>query len=166
MFEDRRYSYAEAEALSNRYARGLQALGIGRGDHVATLINNCPEQIWLYFAICKLGAVVVPLNWRLTASELTFILKDCGARTLVFGSAFAEVCEAIKGAGSDTDLLDFVELGSTAAWATPYAKVVDYSRTAEPQTAPGNDEPLTIVLSFEPRGTRSWQEWVLSSSGK
>lgn len=62
IFEGRRYSYAEAEALTNRVACGLRLAGIGKGDHVAALLENAPEALWTYLALGKLGAVGVPLN--------------------------------------------------------------------------------------------------------
>ena len=142
-----RENYRGLNARVNAAAHGLTALGVKPGDRVALLCLNGIEFVDCYFAAAKLGAVIVPLNWRLTAPELTFILKDCGAKVLVFGSAFGEVVEAIQAAGDQTDLASFVEIGETAAWATPYTRAIDPTQTHEPPTTPGNDEPLTIVYT-------------------
>src|SRR5207249_12240326 len=61
-FEDRRLSYRELELLSNRIANGLMQVGVGKGTHVALMLDNKPEIILIYFALGKLGAVAVPLN--------------------------------------------------------------------------------------------------------
>ena len=142
-----RVSYPELNARVNAVAHALRDLGVCPCDRVALLCHNSIEFIECYYAVAKLGAVVVPLNWRLTAPELTFILKDCGAKVLVFGSAFAEVSEAIRMAGSETDVEHFVEIGAGTGWATPYAELVDYARTHEPEIPPGWDEPVTIVYT-------------------
>ena len=142
-----RVSYPELNGRVNAAAHALIGMGVRPGDRVALLCHNGIEFIESYFAIAKLGAVVVPLNWRLTAPELIFILKDCGATVLVFGDAFAEVTEAISTAGPETDLTHFVEIGSGTGWAIPYAKAVDYTRTEEPEIGAGGDDPLTIVYT-------------------
>ena len=142
-----RVTYPELNARVNAAAHGLTALGIGPDDRVALLCMNRIEFVECYYAAAKLGAIVVPLNWRLTASELTFILKDCGAKALIFDAAFAEVSEAIKAAGNATDVARFVEIGATAAWAERYDQVVDPAQIHEPAITPGNDEPLTIVYT-------------------
>ena len=141
-----RCTYPELNARSNAVAHGLARLGVGPGGRVALLCLNGVEFVETYYAVAKMGAVVVPLNWRLTAPELTFILKDCGAKVLIFGSAFAEVSEAIKADGG-TDVSHFVEIGDSAAWAARYADMVDYAETDEPATTEGGDEPVTIVYT-------------------
>jgi acyl-CoA synthetase (AMP-forming)/AMP-acid ligase II len=73
-----------------RCAAALAARSVGRGDRVAFLGQNHPSQIVLLFACARLGAVQVPLNWRLAAPELRFILKDSGSRLLLATPAFAE----------------------------------------------------------------------------
>ena len=66
----------------------LVALGVEPEDRVAIAMMNSAEFIETYFAIAKLGAVIVPLNWRLVPDELEFILKDSGSSTLIFGEEF------------------------------------------------------------------------------
>ena len=89
-FEDRRYGYAEAEAISNRVANGLAGLGIARGQHVAVFMNNCPEQLWLFFALCKLGACVVPINTAAKGELLLYYLEQSDASSFIVERALAE----------------------------------------------------------------------------
>jgi carnitine-CoA ligase len=89
-FEDRRVSYAEAEAISNRVANGLAGLGIGHGQHVAVYMNNCPEQLWLFFALCKLGACVVPINTAAKGELLLYYLEQSDATSFIVERSLAE----------------------------------------------------------------------------
>ena len=75
------YTYAELDARVNRFANALAARGVERGDRVALLAPNTHYFIETLFATNKLGAVFVPMNYRLTADELAYILKDCAATT-------------------------------------------------------------------------------------
>ncbi len=73
---------AELAARILACAAGLAAQGVGRGDRVAFLGHNHPAQIVLLFACARLGAILLPLNWRLAVPELRAILADAGARLL------------------------------------------------------------------------------------
>ena len=95
----RAWSYSHVYRLSCRLARAFAAratgapegLGIQRGDRVAVLAANEFEYPILFFALQRLGAIMVPLNYRLTAPELEHILADSDARVLIYQSAFAGV---------------------------------------------------------------------------
>src|SRR5689334_246389 len=55
-------TYADVERLTNEFAAGLAGRGVGKGHHVALMMDNCPEYLWVTYALGKLGAVAVPLN--------------------------------------------------------------------------------------------------------
>ena len=95
-----RMNYAEMNALANRCANMLTSLGIGKGDRVGLLMPNSVEFCCLFYGAAKIGAVAVPLNTRLAAPELEFILSDSGSKVVVYGEALAAVVDAIK---ADTD---------------------------------------------------------------
>ncbi|MFI5844802.1 long-chain fatty acid--CoA ligase [Catenuloplanes sp. NPDC051500] len=78
------HTYGEVAARANALAHRLAALGVGRGDRVAHLGPNHPAFLDALFATGLLGAVFVPLNTRLAAPELDYIIDDCGARVLLF----------------------------------------------------------------------------------
>ena len=84
-----RMDYTEMNALANQCASVLTSLGVGKGDRVALLMPNSVEFCCLVYGAAKIGAVAVPLNTRLTAPELEFILSDSGSKVLVHGEAFA-----------------------------------------------------------------------------
>src|SRR5205823_8830693 len=68
---DRELSFADLDERSSRLAEALRESGIRAGDRVAYLDRTAPEVIELLFAASKLGAVIVPMNWRLAAPELS-----------------------------------------------------------------------------------------------
>jgi fatty-acyl-CoA synthase len=91
-FEGERLSYAAFAARIERTATALKhELGVGRGDRVAILSLNRPDYLVLLYACARLGAMLVPLNWRLAVAEQLFILTDAGAKVLVLDQAFEGV---------------------------------------------------------------------------
>ncbi len=82
-FEGKTLTYRELAERIDRLAEALRAGGIGRGDRVGFLGVNHPAFVETMFAAARLGAIYVPLNFRLTATELDFIINDAGIRTIV-----------------------------------------------------------------------------------
>ena len=75
-------------------ARALKSqLGVGRGDRVAILSLNHPDYLVLLYACARLGALLVPLNWRLAVPEQVFILRDASVKALVVEQGFTAVVE-------------------------------------------------------------------------
>jgi fatty-acyl-CoA synthase len=103
-------SYADLTARIASVARALKSnLGIGRGDRIAILAANHPDYLILLYACARLGAMMVPLNWRLAVPEQVFILADASVKALVVEEAFAEVVPPLGAALPDVRLvgLDF-----------------------------------------------------------
>ncbi|ANK83038.1 MAG: acid--CoA ligase [Rhizobiales bacterium NRL2] len=111
----RRFSYRRANDRAGRVATWLtEDFGIGRGDRVGVLAPNTTDVLEIQFACAKLGAVFLPLNWRLTVPELCFIARDAGPKALIHGEEFADSARAVaaevgiphlaqtKGDGSDS----------------------------------------------------------------
>jgi fatty-acyl-CoA synthase len=90
IFKNRTFTFQELNKRSNKTANALLELGVKQGDRIGLLMFNCNEFVETYFAASKIGAVLVPLNIRLAAPELDFILNDCGVSEFFFGSSFEE----------------------------------------------------------------------------
>ncbi|QDF39360.1 long-chain fatty acid--CoA ligase [Bradyrhizobium symbiodeficiens] len=106
-FADERLSYAAFAARIEHTATALkQELGVGRGDRVAILSLNRPDYLVLLYACARLGAMLVPLNWRLAVAEQLFILTDAGAKVLVLEHAFEGVLPELA-PGTSVVGLDF-----------------------------------------------------------
>src|SRR5207302_1478637 len=90
-------SYSDFAARIAAAARALKSqLGIGRGDRVAILSLNHPDYLVLLYACARLGAMLVPLNWRLAVPEQVFILTDASVKALVVEKAFEGAIAPLK----------------------------------------------------------------------
>lgn len=96
IFEGKYTSFGEFEQLVRQQAAVLKTGGVCRGDRVAYLGHNHPAFFQTLFAAHMLGAIFVPLNFRLTAPELEFIVNDAGVHTLLVDDAFTETIDSIK----------------------------------------------------------------------
>jgi fatty-acyl-CoA synthase len=95
-YEGRDISYREFDLQIKKNACMLkQGLGVQTGDRIAYLGHNHPQLLILFFACARLGAILVPLNWRLTPPEHLQVLKDCGAGTVFVDSVFHGQCESL-----------------------------------------------------------------------
>ncbi len=107
---DTQWTYAEFDALVTRLAAGLGKMGVAQGDKVAVLARNSHGFAALRFALARLGAVLVPINFMLKADEVAYILRHAGARTLATDSGLAELARAA--AALDTAVREFIWLPS------------------------------------------------------
>jgi len=109
-FEDaisgRTLTYAQLDDRASRAAAVLTALGVEREDRVAILCRNRIEFFEIMFACGKLGAVLVPLNWRAPVAELMPVLDDCAPKTLIYGAEDAANVQALKRHGMSSVALD------------------------------------------------------------
>lgn len=76
-------SYGEVESITNRYANGFSAYGIRHGDHVAVMLPNCPEFLWVIWGLGKIGAVAVPLNTAVKGDLLRYFLDQSDASCVI-----------------------------------------------------------------------------------
>ena len=95
-FENRVYSYQELNEEASRVAGGLASLGLGKGDRIALMLPNIPEFVFSFFGIQKIGAIVVPFNTMYKGREISFILKDCGAKAIICLSNFSNLIQEIQ----------------------------------------------------------------------
>jgi long-chain acyl-CoA synthetase len=83
LFEGRTFTFYELNMLANRMAGGLTAAGLSHGDVCILMMPSCPQFIITYYALAKIGAVVVPVNFLYRSHELSHIFRDSGARAFV-----------------------------------------------------------------------------------
>jgi acyl-CoA synthetase (AMP-forming)/AMP-acid ligase II len=91
-----RVTYAQFNAMANRIAHALRALGVRRGDRVATLAQNRLEYPAIYFAVAKLGAIHVPVNFRYRAGEVRYTLAQSEASVLLYAAEFADMVDGLR----------------------------------------------------------------------
>jgi fatty-acyl-CoA synthase len=98
VFDGETTTYAEMAARAAALAGGLSERGVGRGDVVGLLSYNCPEFLETIFAANYLGAIAMPINWRLAAPEVRYILEHSEARAFVYDETLGDCArEAAKG---------------------------------------------------------------------
>jgi fatty-acyl-CoA synthase len=110
IFEGEILNYAALRARIEQAGRALKAeFGVSRGDRIAILSLNRPDHLVLLYACARLGAMLVPLNWRLAVAEQLFILSDASVKVLVLEQAFAEILLELNKSLPDTGIvgLDF-----------------------------------------------------------
>ena len=144
--EGREVSYASLHRESNRTGHALRAAGAGPGTRVAYLGRESEHYYDIVFGCAKAGAVLVPINWRLTPNEIDHILRDSDTELLFVERAFGPVAEQVR--GSLPKLRTVVELDSTERRAGGFQawKAAAPDTDLEPRTGPG-DAAVQIYTS-------------------
>src|SRR5262245_1070179 len=88
-------TYRELDQGSMRLARYLHERGLRRGDHIALLTDNYPTAFEVYWAALRSGLYITAVNRHLSASEVSYIVSDCGAKALIVSARLSEVAERI-----------------------------------------------------------------------
>jgi fatty-acyl-CoA synthase len=118
---DLRFNYAQFLERCDRWSSALQALGVRPGDRVAYIAPNTHSHLEAYYAVPQIGAVLVPINYRLMADDFDYIINHCGAKIVCAHSDYLEMVDGIR--DRLTGVEHFVALeGSGAGW-------IDYERT-------------------------------------
>jgi fatty-acyl-CoA synthase len=161
-FEGRDVTYGALAEEITRLAVGLaQVLGVRRGDRVAILSYNRPEYLALFFACARLGAICVPLNWRLAPAEQRYILRHADVAVLFCDEAFRGTIDGIR---DDLPSVRLVGLGfADSAWRAYEGCLADGAAAAAEGTL---DDPVLLVYTSgttgRPKGallTQSALQW-------
>ena len=96
VYEDKRYTFSQLNERVNRLANGLIKLGIKQGDRVAFLQVNCNQCVETYFAVAKMGAIYLPLNFRAKEKELAYMLDTAEATAILIGDRYIPMIKAIQ----------------------------------------------------------------------
>ncbi len=144
-----RLTFSELNGRANRIANTLLDHGVSKGDRVGIMMMNSAEFFESYFAVAKIGGVVVPLNWRLVADELEFILKDSGCTVLLYGDEFVGLAEDLHSRGDKTDIVHWLhsQPGDLPAFAGHYEALRDAASDVEPPIGAVDDDLLYIMYT-------------------
>ena len=141
-------------SLVNRFAHGLKLLGIGQGDKAVLYMPNVPEFAIAYFAVQRLGAIIVPINAKMTLSEVEYVLENSDAKAFI---AHDLLFESVKKLDSDLVLIK-----TGAALENSGSVLKQYSMTMIPQSNaiyPNSSESTILYTS----GTTGKPKGVLFS---
>jgi len=143
--EDIRVTFLEMNERANQLANALKNLGVGHGDRVSVLAFNEPEYYDILFGLGKIGAILVPINYRLAGPEMQFILSDCEPKVMVFGQEYAEIVDSIR---NDLPVKDYIAISNAPPeWAMSYKALIGDASKEEPEITGGDDDTLTILYT-------------------
>ena len=136
----RRWTYAELWADTGRLASGLAAAGVQAGDAVVFSLFNCGEFVLLWLAAQRLGAIATPINFRLSAGEVAYVLDDSRPGAFVYDQALMNTAgDALTMAEHQPRLVAAV--GEHTEPATPFSQLLE-SGNPEPVPAPPSDSTV------------------------
>jgi acyl-CoA synthetase (AMP-forming)/AMP-acid ligase II len=136
-------TYGEMARRATALAGGLHARGVGAGDVVGLLSYNCTEFLETIFAVNYLGAIAMPINWRLAAPEVRYILEHSEARALVCDEALVDVADPASAAMPIVRAC--ISDAAPAGWA-PLAELRDAS-SAPPRAASAADDVHRLMYT-------------------
>lgn len=143
VFEKRRQTYEQTNERVNRFGNALTNLGVKKGDRVAMLQVNCPELIESYFAVAKMGAIFVPLNFRAKTDELSYMLNNASAKVLLAGKRYLDMVREMRYGLSTVE--QFISVDNEEKDMHFYNKLISSSPADEVVSEIGDDD-ITILM--------------------
>jgi len=146
VYKGARHTYAELDELVNRSANALAVRGVRRADRIAILSHNNADFVVAYFALARLGAVSVPVNFMLSAPEVRYILEHSGATGLVAEDALVPTADE---AATGIDLRVVIEDGGPTppgGWE-PFTALRSHEDATAPEILLADDELAQIVYT-------------------
>ncbi|MGB1867806.1 MAG: AMP-binding protein, partial [Porticoccaceae bacterium] len=167
-FEDQTTTFAEYHSLSSRTANGLLSEGVGAHDRIAFLGKNSPVYFELIAAAAKIRAVVSPLNWRLAAPELEYVLNDSGAKIIFAAKEFRDVLMEIRSSLSADPKIFLID-GSDEDTPSYRDWQADFSTIDPKQDISADDDILQLYTSGttgRPKGAVLTDRMMLALRGQ
>lgn len=150
-FKNKEFSYNDFSHAADQVACGLQKMGITKGNKVAILLDNCPEYLFLWFGLSKLGAIEVPINTAHKGDLLTYMLDRSDARMLITDSKYLDRVEPIL---VNTPKIELIVVLETLGKGIPklakpildWAQLIDNDGSYIPEEVLWSD-PLAIMFT-------------------
>jgi long-chain acyl-CoA synthetase len=134
VFRDSSVTFREMEALANRFARALLALGIRKGDRVCLLTSNCPEYIVAFYAVARVGAIASPMNPSYREREIEYQLNDSEAVAIVAHQDLVPLVDAVR--ARTPSLKHVIAIGAASGRATSFADLIAPQPASAPPRVP------------------------------
>ncbi len=159
---DRTWTYRTLHEKRNRYANGLAALGVKSGDRVGILMGNAPEYLGVYFAVARLGAISVRLNFRLTTRELRYVLADSGTSVLCVAREYMDLIVPIREELGLRGVVVFEqdEVDEARPWASPWTTLETAPATAPDVPEPAPSDVMMLMYTSGTTGSPKAAVWT------
>ena len=125
---DLRLTYGAFLDRCDRWSSALQAMGVGQGDRVAYIAPNTHSHLEAYYAVPQIGAVLVPINYRLLPGDFEYIINHCGAKVVCVHPDYVDAIDGIRDKLSGVEAFVALEGKAAAGW-------IDYEATLASHTA-------------------------------
>ncbi|MFC1983268.1 class I adenylate-forming enzyme family protein [Chloroflexota bacterium] len=158
VFEGKRFTFSQLNERANRLANGLAKLGVSKGDRVALLVVNCNQCVETYFAVAKLGAIYIPLNFRAKADEFTYMINTAEANTLLIGERYIDLINSVR--PKLTSVQHYISIDSKHEDMLYYEDIISSSPADEVVTE--IDDADTTILMYT-AGTTGFPKGVMLS---
>ncbi|MBQ1445541.1 MAG: AMP-binding protein [Renibacterium sp.] len=146
LFEDQEYSYRQLDEEVSKVAGALAQSGVGKGDRVALMAHNSDRFVVVVFAVFRLGAIFVPVNPGAAAPELDYLLRDCGAKVLVFDPELVSTVHAAGKHGLPEGVQLFAS-GDCAGFPDLFALATGFDGELSEAGAQESDDALILYTS-------------------
>ena len=158
VFEGKRYTFSQLNERVNKLANALLSLGVQKGDRVALLQVNCNQCVEAYFAVAKVGAIYVPLNFRAKGSELAYMLNSSESGDLLTGDRYIDLVNSVR--PNLSSVKHFISIDSKHDGMLYYEELIS-SSPAEEVVTDINDDDTTILMYTA--GTTGFPKGVMLS---
>lgn len=143
---ERAMTFEDWNARACRLANALLSLGLTKGERIAVLAYNRLEWAEIYAAVAKAGLVAVPINFRLTGPEATFIAADCGVSAVIAEEALIDVAEAMR-ADLPVPASAYVLIGADRDGWQSYEGLIAAASDQEPQIEVSSDDTWCLMYT-------------------
>ncbi|MFH1421427.1 MAG: AMP-binding protein [Planctomycetota bacterium] len=155
---DRSFSFVQTNARVNRLANALLKLGLKKGDKISCLLDNSIEICEIYFACAKVGVVINPINFRLSAEDVLYITNNADSKAFFVQEEFCHTIDSIK--ISLNKVKDYIVIGNSKKGYKNYDELLESSNENEPNVSV---EPEDIWILLYTSGTTGKPKGVLRS---
>jgi fatty-acyl-CoA synthase len=141
---DRRWTYREFFGRCDRWSSALQSMGIRQGDRVAYIAPNTHAHLEAFYAVPQIGAVLVPINYRLTPDDFVYLINHSGARIVCVHSDYLDALDRVRGQLGVVEKFIALEGGADRPGWLDYESILAQSTAAFAQPEIAERDLLTI----------------------
>ena len=167
VYGDRTWSYSELDEVVNRCANALAAGGVSQGDRVAMLSHNSDAFVIVYFALARLGAISVPVNFMLNAGEVAYILDHAEPTAVIVETALVETMQQAMaaaehgaGIGLTVAISEANHIAAPEGWVS-FGALIEHDDASQPEVDIRDDDPVQLMYTS---GTESRPKGAIMTS--